>query len=146
MKLKTEEIVSAYKTLSNAKVTKMSLEDKMKVAKSMCVLKPFSDDFEQYLSTINEKLKDDKYEEMTEKAKTIDSGNKDNLSLEEQQEVNEYFAKYNKDIAFCINEELSKEVEVDVPTISYDALCNLVESNDFTCSQISVLLATIVSK
>lgn len=146
MKFKTDEIVSVYKTLNNAKVTKMSLEDKMTVVKLLCALKPISDGFDNYISTINEKFKDDKFKEMEEKVNEIEKGNKKNITEEEELSVKQYFSKYNKDITVAINEELNKEIEVEFNTINEDAFGKLVDSNDFTCAQIVILLSIIVNK
>lgn len=140
--MKTKEMVSAYKILNEAKLTKMDDADKFKVIKALRAMKVIAKDFEDFMDDAKEKLKGENHEEMLSKAQEWNSkhGNSKlgDLSAEEAKELadmEKYFSDYSKKVDGCIAEESEKEAEAEFCKLSEDAFAKLVASNDWTCGQ-----------
>lgn len=137
MEFKTSEIVSVYKLLGKAKLTKMESSDKFKVIKAMREMKPVADEWDSFLNTVDEKLKKENHEEIIEKAmKWNKEGEKTTLTNEERIEINTYLVNFEKEKQACIHEELNKNVVLDFSKISGSAFEKLVESNDWEVNEI----------
>lgn len=151
--MKTIAITNVYAILNEAKLTKMEDADKFKVIKALRVIKPIAKGYEDFVEDAKNKLKDEKYEDMSNKAQDWNKANKGKKANELSQDdidtlndINSYFADYNKRIEECLKEEAEKEVEVEFEKLSEDAFCKLVSSNDWTCSQILSLSDVIVKE
>lgn len=151
--MKTIAITNVYAILNEAKLTKMEDADKFKVIKALRVIKPIAKGYEEFAEEAKNKLKGDDYDKMSELAQTWNKANKGKKANELSQDdidtlndINSYFADYNKRIEECLKEEAEKEVEVEFEKLSEDAFCKLVSSNDWTCSQILSLSDVIVKE
>lgn len=151
--MKTIAITNVYVILNEAKLTKMEDADKFKVIKALRVIKPVAKGYEEFAEEAKNKLKGDDYDKMSELAQTWNKANKGKKANELSQDdidtlndINSYFADYNKRIEECLKEEAEKEVEVEFEKLSEDAFCKLVSSNDWTCSQILSLSDVIVKE
>ena len=124
--MKTIAITNVYAILNEAKLTKMEDADKFKVIKALRVIKPIAKGYEDFVEDAKNKLKDEKYEDMSNKAQDWNKANQ------------------NKKRSSLT--EAEKEVEVEFEKLSEDAFCKLVSSNDWTCSQILSLSDFIVKE
>lgn len=130
---KTQTIVDTYRTIAEAKVTKMEDTEKFAVIKAARALKPIAADLEDFTEEARKKLQPENFEEIQDKARRFAT-----LPDDEKKEVNAVFMAYDEAIRKCVAEELAREHEVDLEPLSSDGLGRLVASNDFT-------VATIIS-
>ena len=144
MGLKTSEIVSTYKLLSDAKLTKMESGDKFKVIKIMRAMKPIAEEWDSFLKTVDEKLKKENHDSIIEKAqKWQQEGDKTSLTNEEKIEINKYLFEFQNEKEECIREELDKEVSLDFEKLNESSFEKLVDSNDWKVNEI-LSLETVV--
>lgn len=137
MELKTSEIVVVYKLLSDAKLTKMESSDKFKVIKAMRAMRPTSDEWNEFLKTVDEKLKKDNHDEIIEKArKWQQDGENTTLTNDEKVEINTYLVNFEKEKQDCINDELKKNVTLEFEKLSESAFEKLMDSNDWKVNEI----------
>lgn len=137
MELKTSEIVGVYKLLSDAKLTKMESSDKFKVIKMMRAMRPTSDEWDEFLKTVDEKLKKDNHDEIIEKArKWQQEGENTTLTNDEKVEINTYLVNFEKEKQECINDELKKNVPLEFEKLSESAFEKLMDSNDWKVNEI----------
>ena len=140
MIMKTSTIIEVYQLLNNAKLTKMEAKEKFQVIKIMRAMKPVAEEWDSFIKTMDEKLKDDNHEEMLAKAQRWQKeGEKTTLSLDERMEVNEYFGKLERERRELIAPEQSKEVDVSFDKLTEEAFEHLIDSNDFVVYQIMSL-------
>lgn len=130
VKKTTNDIVTAYRQINNAKLTKMEDAEKFALIKIVRQLKKVSTDFDDFLKDAQEKLKPDEFDKIVEKVQ-----GKKELSPEEKAKLN----KYNKDVAECLSEELEKEVELDFEPLSSESLGHFIASNDFSLNDILII-------
>ena len=67
MKASIQKIVSAYKVLGEAKVTKLEEGEVIKVVKARKAMRPIADDFDAFLKDCQEKFKPENWDEVQEK-------------------------------------------------------------------------------
>lgn len=140
MKITTEKILSIYKLINDAKLTKMDDEDKFRMIKIIRLFKPVVTNFEDFKKVASEKLKGDNHEEMLRKAKKWQAeGDKTTLTESERIEINTYFNDYNNKVLECLKDETMKENEFDYETLSAQAFGKFVASNDWTLGQITAI-------
>lgn len=120
------QIVSAFRVINKAKLSRMEDAEKFATIKIVRQLKKVDADFQDLLKEAQEKLKPDGFDAIASK---IQSETK--LSFEESATVE----KYDKDVTACVNDELAKEVELSFEPISDDALGRFFSSNDFSVSE-----------
>lgn len=129
--IKTIDCVVANNLLVSASLGKMSAADKFNVIKSIKAIKPVVEAFEDFRNDAAEKLKGENHEEMQSKANEWRTkGDKCTLTDEEKVKINTYFEAYAHDLKECIDEEVNKENELDIRTISEEAFGLLLEANE----------------
>lgn len=137
--MKTKQVVEVYDTLNSAKLSKMDDKDKFLVIKAMRQLKPISVSYEDAIKDAQEKLKDDNFEEMQNRAKEWEEKHgkqslRQNLSVEdvkEFNEINKYFEDYQSKVGGYSEEEGGKDNELTYEKISEEAFGKFIASNDF---------------
>lgn len=138
--MKTKQVVEVYNTLNGAKLSKMDDKDKFLVIKAMRQLKPIATAYEEFAKDAQEKLKDEDFEDIREKArKWQEEGENTSLSLEERRGINTYLNGYNNKVVECLREESEKDNGLAYEKISEDAFGKLVASNDFDVKAIMSL-------
>lgn len=147
--MKTLQVVKAYQLLKNAKLTKVDYSDKFKAIKALIAMRPIVEKYEADKKEGIEKLKDEKFEEMQQKAskhnEAIQNKTKEwLLSLDELKELNEYFENYQKAVNDFINPLDDAEAKPEFEKLSETVFGKLVDSNDFTCEEIMSLYDAIV--
>ena len=144
--VKTSEILSVYQIIGNAKYGKMSNEDKIKAWKIARKLMPIATKFDEDTKDAAEKMKpyedfDQKlekaqeYERLTQKKEpTIDV-----MTKAEYDTFIKEFEAYKKMIDKAVKEFAEKAVNVEFEPLSEDAFTKMIESNDWTIGQVTVL-------
>lgn len=140
MELKVKDIVNVYTILKDAKLTKMDSMDKFKLIKMMRAMKPTAEEWDSFLSTVDEKLKKENHDDFIEKArKWQQEGEKTTLTEEEKLEVNTYFIEYQREKNECIKDELEKTVSLEFEKLQQGAFEKLIDSNDWDVKNIMEL-------
>lgn len=134
MKTTTEKAVIAYRILNNAKLGKMKDGDKFNVIKIMRELKPVATSYDDCIKDTADKLKPEGIEKIQGKMQ-----GKEKLDAEEQK----VWDKYNSDVAKCVQDELTKEVEFSFMPLSEEGFKGLLESNDLPVGEIMALYDVI---
>lgn len=138
--MKTETIVTAYREINNAKLSKMDDKDKFLMIKVMKSMKPVAAAFEDFVKDAQEKLKDEKFEAMQKDAQEWrEKGEKCTFSKEKKIALDRYFADYSQKVTDCVKEELEKENELTFDRLSEDAFGKFIASNDFDVKTIMAL-------
>lgn len=130
MKVKTDLVVTAYRLINSAKLSKMEDADKFSIIKIAKEFKKTANDFEDYLKDAQEKLRPDGFDAIARKVQS-----KELLTEAETATLN----KYNQDVTNCVNDELEKIADLDFEPLSKDALGRFVASNDFTINDILII-------
>ena len=135
--MKTLDIISVYKVLNEAKLSKMDDSDKFKVIKAVRALRVITNDFEELVKDVQEKLKDESFEEMQAKAqKWQEEGEKTSISVEERKSINQYFNDYSNKVDKCLKEEGEKDNELTFEKLTDEAFDKLTASNDWNVKTI----------
>lgn len=143
--MKTINIVSAYRTINVAKLSKMEDADKYKVIKAIREMKPIAEQFDSFVSDARERLKPEDFDAMQKQAvKWQEEGENTTLTMEERVRLNRYFEDYNKKVEECVREESEKEHELKFCRLSEDAFCKFLGSNDWDVKTIVQLEGVLV--
>ena len=139
--MKTIDIAKAHFILKEAKLTKMEDTDKFKVIEAMRELRPITEKYEADEKEAVDKLKDDKFKSMEEKAgKYRQAEDKSKaLSGTEISEMNAYYEKFYKTVDECLAPIRNKDVKLKFNKLTKESFGKLLESNDFTLDQIMQL-------
>lgn len=144
--MKIKQIIEAYATLKNAKLTQMSSEDKFKVIKIMRVLRPIATEWDEFIQTIDDKCKGETHDDIIKDAQQWQNeGDKTSISLTRRIEINSYLDRYNKERQKMVEEEQNKEIEVIFDKLSEKAFEKFIESNDFDIEKTMVIYDCIVN-
>lgn len=136
MKKTTNQIVSVFRLINTAKISKMEDAEKFAFIKNVRLLKKVATDFEDALRDAQEKLKPDGFNEIAAKAQAAKA-----LSKSE----NDVLDKYNKDVSDCLSDELEKEIELDFAPLTEAALGRFFASNDFAMNEIMLIGDVLVT-
>lgn len=130
--MKTIDIVSAYRIINSAKLTKMDDADKFKTIKAIRAIKPIVESFNSFVSDARERLKPENFDAMQKKASQWqEEGENTTLTMEERRQLNLYFSEYNKKVEECVKEESEKEHELGYERLSEEAFGKFMASNDW---------------
>lgn len=138
--IKTSTIIAVYNAINVAKLTKLSDTDKFKVIRMARAMKEVANGFNDFTKEAQEKLKDEQFDGMVEKAQQWQKdGEKTLLTESERIAINRYFADYNRKVEECVKVEAEKEIELEFELLGEDGFLQLAASNDWTCGQIMEL-------
>ena len=129
--IKTNDIVTAFRLINPAKLTKMETQERFAVILATRQLKKVSTDFDELVKDAQEKLKPEGFDKIVEKVQ-----GKKELTAQEQASLD----KYNKDVTDCVQTELDKEVEFDFAPLEKDAMERFIDSNDFAVSDVMLIM------
>lgn len=133
---KTNDIVSAFRLINPAKLTKMETAERFSLILATRQLKKVATEFDDFLKDVQEKMKPEGFDAIAGKVQA----HKD-LAPDELKAWN----KYQQDISECLKGELEKEVEVDFEPLSKEAMEHFIDSNDFAVSDI-ILIMDVLSE
>jgi hypothetical protein len=146
MKLKVNDILSAYKTLESSKYQKLSDDCKIKVWKISRSLAPVALKYSEEVTDAQKKLMpSEDFSSNLNKArryeKLIAEGKNDELpmSADEYNNFLEEFKAYSELITKALSDILEKEEEVTFEPVSESDFGKLMASNDWTLKEVSSL-------
>lgn len=136
MELKSIDIYELYKLLVSAKLVKLSDGGQIKLIKACNELKKTALALEEFEKDARDKLRDDKFTEMVNKATQWQREGQDTtLTEDERREINMYFAEYENNIKQCMEDEYNKLVTVKIDKLSDEAFEQFTAANDFDVQQ-----------
>lgn len=125
--MKVGKIVNAYRALEKATVSDLTAEERISVVKAMKVMRATTKEFESFVEDLREKFKSENLEAIIRK---IQEGK--GLTEDEVKTFNEY----NIPVSAAIREEEDKEVELDIPKVSEDAIIKMIGENKWELSKL----------
>ena len=140
--IKTEKVLQVFQILKDAKYSKMSDDDKIKLWKIARAMKPVATKFEEDSKDAAEKLKPEGLDVTLEKAKDYEQkkqkGDADLPMTEAEylEFINGDWQKFNKLVAKAVKEFADAEVELEIDPLSEEALQKLMSSNDWKMEQV----------
>ena len=145
--MKTSDIVTLYQIIKSSHLNKCEDADKFLMIKNISKMKPVVTSFEDFRNEAQEKLKDDRFDDMQKMArKWQDEGEKTTLSDKEKIEVNTYFVEYSDKVNACIQEEADKDIDIEIKKLSEKGFQSFISSNDFTLEQCAILNETLMAE
>lgn len=130
MKASIKNIVSAYKVLGEAKVTKLEEGEVIKVVKARKAMRPIADDFDAFLKDCQEKFKPENWDAIQGKVQQWQKeGENTTLTEAERIDINKSLMEYQRKIDAAMKDELAREVEVAVETLKEDSATKLLVEN-----------------
>lgn len=128
--MKVKKIVAAYKVLGDAKVTKLEESEVIKIIKARKVMRPIAEEFEAILKDAQEKLKPECWEDVQEKlAKWQKEGENTTLNDAEKKGINKALIDYQNSINKVLNDELERDVEINIETLKEESATKLIVEN-----------------
>ena len=130
MKASIQKIVSAYKVLGEAKVTKLEEGEVIKVVKARKAMRPIADDFDAFFKDCQEKFKPENWDEVQEKvAQWQKEGENTTLTEAERVELNKAIIGYQQKVDGAVKDELAREVEVSVESLKEESATKMLVEN-----------------
>ena len=130
MKASIQKIVSAYKVLGEAKVTKLEEGEVIKVVKARKAMRPIADDFDAFLKDCQEKFKPENWNEVQEKvAQWQKEGENTTLAEAERVELNKSIIGYQQKVDGAVKDELAREVEISVESLKEESATKMLVEN-----------------
>lgn len=130
MKAKVKNIVSAYKVLGEAKVTKLEESEVIKIVKARKAMRPIADEFEAFLKDAQEKFKPECWDDVQAKVQQWQQeGENTTLTDDEKRGVNTALVDYQNSINKAVNDELEREVEINIETLKEESATKLITEN-----------------
>lgn len=130
MKASIKNIVSAYKVLGEAKVTKLEEGEVVKVVKARKAMRPIADDFDAFLKDCQEKFKPENWDEVQEKvAQWQKEGENTTLTEAERVELNKAIIGYQQKVDGAVKDELAREVEISVESLKEESATKMLVEN-----------------
>lgn len=132
MKVTVKRVVDCYKALGEAKVTKLEESEVIKVVKARKVMRQISDDYESFLKDCQEKFKPENWDEIQNKIQQWQKeGEKTTLTEAERIEINKAIIDYQSKINTAINEELNREIEINIEKLKDGSDTKLLVENSW---------------
>lgn len=142
--MKLKEIVSAYKLLGEAKVTKLDEAEVVKIVKIRKEMRSYADAYEEFLKDVQEKFKPENWDDVQAKLqKWQQEGEKTTLTESERIEVNKAFINYQKKIELAVKEELEKEIHISIEKLKEDSLTKMMIENAWEVKKLDDLYVLV---
>ena len=130
--MKVKEIVTAYKVLGDAKVTKLEESEVIKIVKARKSMRSIAEDYEQFLKDVQEKFKPENWDDVQQKVQQWQQeGENTTLTEEERMTVNRALIEYTKKVDSAVKDELEKEVDINIEKLKEESLTKLIIENDW---------------
>lgn len=134
--MKLEKIVTAYRALGEAKVTKLDEGEVIKIVKARKAMRTYAEEYEAFLKDAQEKLKGEGFDELQEKVQKWAE-----LTDEEKLAVNKELGEYQRKIDKTVQEELEREVDIEVDKLAEGSLPKLLQENGWELKKLDELEA-----
>lgn len=138
MKVTISQATNAYNALGAAKTTTLEHADVLAIIKARRVLRPIVEERDAFVKDAMEKFKPADYDELV----AIEHKGKD-ATDEEKKKHYEGVTAYYQAVNEAAEAEFAKDVDLELPVISEDALAKLVKENGWSMAQadeLSILL------
>lgn len=138
MKVTVKEVVSCYKALGEAKVTKLEESEVIKIVKARKAMRQIADDYEAFLKDIQEKFKPENWDEIQKKIQQWQQeGEKTTLTDSEKIEINKTLIDYQSKVEKAVKEELSKEIELNIDKLKDGSDTKLLVENNWELNKLN---------
>ena len=128
--MKLKEVVTAYKVLGEAKVSKLSEKEVIKVVKARKALRAIAEDYEAFLKDCQEKFKPEDWEDVQGKLQQWQQeGENTTLTEEERIAINKSIFSYQSSIDKAVKDELEKEIELSIEKLDDETPSKLLLEN-----------------
>lgn len=135
MKINKEKAIIVYNILDKSNLGKCKDEDKIAIVRIMKALKPYANEYDDFLKDASIKLRPEGFDAIEEK---ISKGSL--LTASERMLLD----KYNADVMRCVSQDFNgKEIEVDFKPLSEDAFNSLIIGNAYKGGEVMALYDTI---
>lgn len=118
--MKLGAVVDIYKMLGEATVAQLTSDERMEVVKVLKATRPHAKEYDEFVNDLREKFKTANTDAIIQKIQM-------NKGLTEA-EASE-FMEYNTPVSKAIHEEREREVQINLPTISEDAVLKMIGEN-----------------
>ena len=128
--MKVKNIVAAYKALGETKVTKLEESEVIKIIKARKVMRPIAEEFEAILKDAQEKLKPECWDDVQAKVlQWQQEGENTTLTDAEKKGINKALIDYQNSINKVLNDELERDVEINIETLKEESATKLIVEN-----------------
>ena len=128
--MKLKEVVTAYKVLGEAKVSKLSEKEVIKVVKARKAMRAIAEDYEAFLKDCQEKFKPEDWEDVQGKLQQWQQeGENTTLTEEERIAINKSIFSYQSSIDKAVKDELEKEIELSIEKLDDETPSKLLLEN-----------------
>lgn len=135
--MKLSQIVSAYKTLGDTKVSKLEETEIIKIVKARKEMRKYVEEYEAFLKDCQDKFKPENWNIILEKVqKWQQEGDNTTLTESERVEINKALVTYQRRIDTAIKEELEKEINITIDKLKEDSLTKLLIENNWEMSKL----------
>lgn len=135
--MKLSQIVSAYKTLGDTKVSKLEETEIIKIVKARKEMRKYVEEYEAFLKDCQDKFKPENWNIILEKVqKWQQEGDNTTLTESERVEINKALVTYQRRIDTTIKEELEKEINITIDKLKEDSLTKLLIENNWEISKL----------
>lgn len=130
--MKLKEIVFIYKTLGEAKVTKLEESEVIKIVKLRKEMRNHAESYEQFLKDVQDKFKPENWDDVQTKVQQWQQeGENTTLTETERIELNKTLIDYQRKIESAVSEELNKEVDITFDKLKEESLTKLMLENNW---------------
>lgn len=137
IKVSVKQVVAAYNTLGESTVHSLEDGEIMKVLKNRKALRPINDEYDSYMKDCQEKFKPENWDKIQEDLqKWQQEGEKTTLSEEDKFNLNKALNEYNNKLEKAAEEELKKEVEIDIEKFAEGTDVKLLKENKWKTKQL----------
>lgn len=132
-----KDVVSAYKVLGDAKVTKLEESEVIKVVKARKAMRPIADDYDAFLKDCQEKFKPEGWDEIQKKLQQWQQeGENTTLTETERIELNKAVIGYQKKIDSALKDELKREVELNIEQLKEESIIKIIIENSWQLQKV----------
>lgn len=140
IKVTIKQIVDCYRALNKTKANKLEESEKIKILNARKAMRPIYESFEAFLKDTQEMFKPEDWEEIQKKVQQWrQEGENTTLTASEKNLLNEALIKYEKSVSSAIEEELAKEVELDIEKLKENSDIKLMSENDWDFGRLSLI-------
>lgn len=138
MIVSVKQAVAAYNTLGESTVHTLEDSEIIKVVKARKVLRPIHDEYDSYMKDCQEKFKPENWDKIHDDLqKWQQEGDKTTLSEEDKFAINKALNEYNQKLEKAAEEELNKEVEINIEKFAEGTDVKLLKENKWKTKQLN---------
>lgn len=132
--MKLKELVIAYRTLDEAKISTLNDDDAIKILKNRRSMRNHVESYNSMLKDAQEKFKPEGFDEVMSKYININS-----LSDDEKKSVNDVISSYQKKVNSACTPELQKEIDIQIEKISEDGTVKIAKENGWPIAKLDLI-------